>query len=71
VGQPVFATALSGGETPDDGNVILEGWYRLQVSDAITVTPAVFWLSRPLGQATPPGGSFAQLGALLRTAFNF
>ncbi len=71
VGQPAFATALSGGETPDDGNVILEGWYRLQVSDAITVTPAVFWLSRPLGQATPPGGSFAQLGALLRTAFNF
>jgi hypothetical protein len=71
VGQPVFATSLIGGETPDDGGVVLEGWYKFQLSDAITVTPAVFWLSRPLGQETPPGGSFGQLGGLIRTAFSF
>ncbi|MFM8605804.1 MAG: iron uptake porin [Cyanobium sp.] len=70
VGQPVFATALRGGAGADDGTVILEGWYKLQISDAITVTPALFWLSRPLGQESPPGG-LGQLGALLRTAFSF
>jgi len=66
LGQPVFATALSGGRRPDDGGVILEGWYQLQVSDAISVAPAVFWLSRPLGMDTPDGGRLGQLGALLR-----
>lgn len=71
VGQPVFATALGGGETPDDGGVILEAWYKVQLSDGITVTPALFWLSRPLGQETPAGGSFGQLGGLIRTAFSF
>jgi hypothetical protein len=70
VGQPVFATALRGGASPDDGGVILEGWFKLQLSDAITVTPAIFWLSRPLGQESPSGG-LGQLGALLRTAFSF
>jgi hypothetical protein len=70
VGQPVFATAQRGGARPDDGNVVLEGWYRLQLSDAITLTPALFWLSRPLGQESPPGG-LGQLGALVRTAFSF
>jgi hypothetical protein len=50
--------------------VILEGWFKLQLSDAITVTPAIFWLSRPLGQESPSGG-LGQLGALLRTAFSF
>jgi len=71
VGQPVFATALSGGNTPDDGGVIMEGWYRLQLSDAISVAPALFWLSRPLGMLTPAGGSFGQLGALIQTTINF
>jgi hypothetical protein len=71
VGQPVFATALSGGRQPDDGGVILEGWYRLQLSDAISVAPALFWLSRPLGMDTPSGGRLGQLGALLRTDIAF
>ena len=70
VGQPVFATSQRGGGHPDDANVILEGWYRVQLSDAITLTPALFWLSRPLGQETPSGG-LGQLGALVRTAFSF
>ena len=71
VGQPVFATALSGGRQPDDGGVILEGWYRLQLSDAISVAPALFWLSRPLGMDPPSGGRLGQLGALLRTDITF
>ena len=71
VGQPVFATALEGGGTPADGNYVWEGWYKVQVSDQITVTPAVFYLSRPLGQTTTAGASFHQLGALIKTSFNF
>ena len=71
VGQPVFATALQGGETPDDGNYLWEWWYAFQISDAISVTPALIYFSRPLGQHTPSGQSFSQLGGLVMTTFSF
>jgi len=71
VGQPTFATSLEGGDTPDDGNLALEWWIQWQVSDAISVTPALFYLSRPYGQDTPAGRSFHQLGALIKTSFRF
>ncbi len=72
VGQTTFATALVGGETPDDGNYAWEWWYGFQVTDNITVTPALFYLSRPLGQFTATGnGSFNQLGGFMRTTFTF
>ncbi|MCP9915729.1 iron uptake porin [Cyanobium sp. ATX 6F1] len=71
VGQPVFATALTGGDSPADGNYVWEAWYKVQVSDAISITPALFYLSRPLGQTTAPGASFHQLGGLIKTSFNF
>ncbi len=71
IGQPIFATALSGGETPRDGGVALEAWYKWQVSDQIAITPAIFYLSRPLGQDTPAGESFNQLGGLVKTTFRF
>jgi hypothetical protein len=71
VGQAVFATSLTGGVNADDGNYALEGWYKFQVTDAISVTPALFYLSRPLGQRTPEGQSFSSLGALVKTTFKF
>lgn len=71
IGQPSFATSLIGGGTRDDGNVVMEWWYAIQVSDQITITPALFYLSRPLGEATPAGTSFNQLGALIKTSFSF
>lgn len=71
VGQPLFATALSGGDAPDDGGMIFEAWYKVQLTDAISFAPAVFWLSRPLGMDTPAGGSFGQFGALVRTDVAF
>ena len=71
VGQPVFATALHGGDTPRDGNYVWEWWYKFQVTDNISITPALFYLSRPLGQNTPSGDSFNQLGALVKTSFRF
>jgi hypothetical protein len=41
------------------------------VSDAITVTPAVFFLSRPLGADTPAGQQLNQFGALIKTTLRF
>ena len=71
VGQPIFATSLYGGDIPRDGNYAWEWWYKIQVSDNLAVTPALFLLSRPLGAETPSGESFRQLGALLKTTLRF
>ncbi|MFM7313971.1 MAG: iron uptake porin [Cyanobium sp.] len=71
LGQPVFATGLTGDSSPDDGNYAFELWYRIQATDHISVTPALFYLSRPDGQDTPAGKSFDNLGAVLKTTFRF
>jgi hypothetical protein len=71
VGQPVFATSLSDDITPNDGNFVWEWWYKIQVTDNISVTPALIYLSRPFGQVTPEGESFSQFGGLVKTSFKF
>ncbi|WP_115017318.1 iron uptake porin [Synechococcus sp. UW140] len=71
VGQPIFATALVDDSVPRDGNYVWEWWYQFMVSDNISVTPGLFYLSRPLGQETSEGKSFSQLGALVKTSFSF
>jgi len=47
VGQPSFVTALRNGQTPQDGNFAWEWWYKFQVTDNISVSPALFYLSNP------------------------
>jgi hypothetical protein len=71
VGQPVFTTSLRNGETPQDGNFVWEWWYKFQVTDNISVTPALFYLSRPNGQFTTAGQSSSVLGGLIQTQFRF
>ena len=71
VGQPVFATEQRGSATPADGQFIWEWWYRAQLTDSMSLTPAVFVLSRPMGQQTPSGTSFSQLGGLIKTTLEF
>ena len=71
VGQPVFATDLRGADTPADGQFIWEWWYQFQVTDTISITPALFYLSRPMGELTPDGSTFQQLGGLIKTTFVF
>ena len=71
VGQAPFATSLRGGGTPIDGNYVWEWWYKFQLTDNIAMTPALFYLSRPLGANTPEGKSFQQLGGLIKTSFRF
>lgn len=71
VGQPIVATRLTDGSDGQDSNLVAEWWYRLQVSDSIAVTPALFLLSRPLGADTAAGEQFRQFGALITTSFQF
>jgi hypothetical protein len=63
---------------PNDGNLALEAYYKVQVTDHIAVTPSVFWLGRPQGQYTlnyGPGtnnkGTFSTMGYLVQTTFRF
>ncbi len=84
VGQQGFVTALdlsgddvdgfSSGDAEDilvrDGQYAWEWWYMFQVTDNISVTPALFYLSRPLGAATQDN-SFNQFGGLVKTTFKF
>lgn len=59
---------------PQDGNYAWEWWYKLQVTDNISVTPALFYLSNPLGQDVKVGGNgafFNSFGYLIKTTFKF
>ena len=75
-GQPQFATALRGDAMPDDGNYAFELYYNFQVTDNIAIAPALFYLSRPMGQNTEGlvnngDGEFNVFGALVQTTFKF
>ncbi|MFO7630109.1 MAG: iron uptake porin [Prochlorococcaceae cyanobacterium] len=74
VGQPTFITSngdIADGN-PNDGNYAWEWWYKFQVTDNISVTPALFYLSAPLGQLQKSGGeSFDNFGGLVKTTFRF
>lgn len=79
IGGAQWVTAVKGGGTPNDGNMVMELWYKFQVSDNISVTPALFYLSRPFGELTGTsaryGGagtnSFGTLGYLVKSTFRF
>ncbi len=69
----------------DDRGLAMELFYRIQLSDVLSVTPAVFWLSRPRGALTgspdlsvalpfPPASGESRLGVwagLVRTTLRF
>jgi hypothetical protein len=82
VGQPTFVTAIDydadykGSDYVGDGNYAWEWWYMFQVTDNISVTPALYYLSRPLGQKTVDldgdrGDTFSNFGGLVKTTFRF
>jgi len=73
VGQPTFATSQFKGK-PNDGNYAWEWWYKFQVTDNISVTPAIYYLSAPLGaQGRAVAGTDAlnNFGGLVKTTFKF
>jgi len=63
----------------DDSNWMFEWWYKFQVSDNISVTPAMFYLRNPHGDQTDTrtgsnennDTNFSNLGALVKTTFQF
>ncbi len=92
VGQPTFVTDVSYrndfkdslSDFVADGNYAWEWWYQFQVTDNISVTPAIYYLSRPYGDLTNGttnafGGNrrgdrnvqFNNFGGLLKTTFKF
>jgi hypothetical protein len=71
-GQPSFATALVNGATPNDAGYAWEWWYKFQVTDKISVTPALYYLSNPGGQYTTASGYTSNVfGGLIQTRFRF
>ena len=49
-----------------------EWWYKMQVTDNISVTPAIYYLSAPLGSLQKENGqSFNSFGGLVKTTFKF
>ncbi|KEF42122.1 MAG: hypothetical protein ER33_07790 [Cyanobium sp. CACIAM 14] len=54
LGSPSHLTALRtlSGSAIDDRGLAYEVFYRIAVSDHLTLTPALFWLSRPQGALT-------------------
>jgi hypothetical protein len=84
VGQPSFVTSLRNGQTPQDGNYAWEWWYSFKVSDNISVTPLLFYLSNPSsagsaqgassgvnGTSTSPNTGANVFGGLLTAKFKF
>jgi hypothetical protein len=74
VGQATFFT--KSGDTdivkPNDGNYAWEWWYKFQVTDNISVTPALYYLSVPEGQIQKgDGDSFTNFGGMVKTTFKF
>jgi hypothetical protein len=58
-----------GSQSDNDSGLAVELWYKYQVTDNISITPAVFYLSNPLGNATV--GDFGTIGYLMKTTFRF
>jgi len=77
-GQNTMASKTMYGGPANDGNWAWEWWYKFQVTDNISVTPALYYLSRPLGGLTPAtsstgggNGYFSSFGGLIKTTFKF
>ncbi|MCS5706789.1 iron uptake porin [Synechococcus sp. FGCU-3] len=79
VGQTPFVTSnpSSVGGNPNDGNYAWEWWYKFQVTDNISVTPAIYYLSQTAGQvgktnfATGGAATVNNFGGLIKTTFKF
>ncbi len=74
VGQPTFFTKSGDDDVieANDGNYAWEWWYKFQVTDNISITPAIFYLSVPQGQfQKADGDTFDNFGGLVKTTFKF
>jgi len=71
-GQGVMTTSTRNGIGANDANYAFEWFYRFRVSDNISITPAVFYLSNPLGQQQNTQNTVLNnTGILVNTRFTF
>jgi len=71
-GQGVMTTSTRNGIGANDANYAFEWFYRFRVSDNISITPAVFYLSNPLGQQQNTQSTVLNnTGILVNTRFTF
>jgi carbohydrate-selective porin OprB len=66
VGQPTFVTSNNGFLGTDESTFAWEIWYKFQVTDNISVTPAFFTITNPAGM-----GSNSAYGGVLKTTLLF
>ena len=66
VGQPTFVSSNDSFLDSDESTFAWELWYKFQVTDNISVTPAVFYIDNPSGL-----GSNSVAGGVLKTTLNF
>jgi len=63
-----------GGGTPNDSNYMWEWWYKFQVTDNISITPAIYYISNydgANGVGTAAKTTDNLFGGLLKTTFKF
>ena len=72
-GQPTFIISDDDGHG-DDGNYFIEAFYSFKVTDGISLTPTVLWLSRPYGQMTEAitgRNTFTTLAGIFKVGIGF
>ena len=66
VGQPTFISSNDSFLESDESTFAWEIWYKFQVTDNVSVTPAYFYIDNPSGI-----GSNSVAGGVLKTTFTF
>ena len=64
-----YATKIKGNSDPEDDNFAGEVWYNYQVTDNISIKPAIFWTDDAYGNQSTKGAN--KFGALVQTTFKF
>uniref|UniRef100_UPI000E0F2197 iron uptake porin n=1 Tax=Synechococcus sp. UW106 TaxID=368495 RepID=UPI000E0F2197 len=69
VGQPTFVASVDGDAVKDGAGYAWEFFYKFQVTDNITVTPAIHYLSKPFPSQRSNGMN--AMSGLVKTTFKF
>jgi hypothetical protein len=64
-----YATKVKGNDDPKDSNFAGEVWYNYQVTDNISIKPAIFWTDDAYGNQSTKGAN--KFGGLVQTTFKF
>jgi len=68
VGSPLYVTSSSTGAQENTPGYMYELFYKFRVSDNISVTPSVFWISKNYNDGNNGEGTY---GGVIQTTFKF